>query len=190
LAGKVATFEKMISEARTAEENVKKLTKELEASSSKLSKFEKETKEAQEKLRVEKIDNFVEGLKKKGVVVPAFETEMKTLLHSLDDEEEKLEYKIKTGEGDVEQKITQLELARKMFSKLMPIIEYHEMAAQDKGVPGARNRNEKTVEIAGTSYELEGLDEEAEIQAYMNAHKVSYKEAAVVILDKAEKAVK
>ena len=190
LAGKVATFEKMISEARTAEENVKKLTKELEASSSKLSKFEKETKEAQEKLRVEKIDNFVEGLKKKGVVVPAFETEMKTLLHSLDDAEEKLEYKIKTGEGDVEQKLTQLELARKMFSKLMPIIEYHEMAAADKSVTGARNRQEKTVEIAGTSYELEGLDEEAEIQAYMNAHKVSYKEAAVVILDKAEKAVK
>ena len=75
-----------------------------------------------------------------------------------------------------------------MFSKLMPIIEYHEMATQDKNVPGARKGTEKTVEIAGTSYELEGLDEDSEIQEYMNAHKVSYKEAAVVVLDKAEKA--
>lgn len=189
LQEQMKTFEIAIKDAeKSAGEDNKKLVEEMEKKDDKIKAYEKTDADNKEKLRKQGIDTFVTELKSKGKVIPAFEKEVKTLLYSLDDGEKKDVYtlKIKAGDEDVDQKLSQLEYAQKLFAKMAKIVAYGEItpAGEDMDKHTGGNKEEK-VKIAGNTYELDNADQEAKIKAYMVEHKCSLEDATCAVMDAA-----
>lgn len=188
LQNDVEVFGERISEEETAGKNIDKLTKDLTAKESQIAAYKAREEETRLKLKEKDIQQFVSELKLKGQVVPAFESDMKTLLYELDDEAKKISYTINTEkEGNVEQKISLLDFAKKLFSRISKIVEYGEIAPAGEYKMDKSKEKVGVYKAGGQSYDVVGIDEEAIIAKYMLEHKCSLSEATIAVLDAKEK---
>ncbi len=182
-------FETKIADAeKEAGEDNKKLVTEMEKKDEKLKAYEKTDADNKEKLRKQGIDTFVTELKTKGKVIPAFEKEVTALLYSLDDSDKKDEYtmKIKAGDEEVDQKLSQLEYAQKLFAKMAKIVTYGEIASAGGDMDEKKEGGEKKVVIAGATYELDNADQEEKIKKYMAEHEgCTEEDATIAVMDAA-----
>lgn len=188
LESDVITFSQRLADAEKVNSNVDKLAKDLTEKDSQLAAYKAREEETRLKLKEKDIEQFVSELKLKGKVVPAFESDMKTLLFELDGEVKKINYAIETEkEGKVEQKISLFDFAKKLFSKISKIVEYGEIAPGGDSKMDKKKDRVDVYKALGRDYEVTGLDEEEEIEKYMLAHKCSLSEATIAVLDAKEK---
>ena len=169
-----------------------KITTELEANKKELNTYKQKDVENKETLRKQDIDTFVSEMKEKGSVIPAFESDLKTLLYSLDNSEKTLDYKIKTQkDGDVDTKISTLEYAMKLFSKIGKIVEYSEIAPSKDPNMSDKNKkvseDDKQVTIGTETFAVDGVEDDIEIKEYARKNECSYEDAAYAVLDAKEK---
>ncbi|MBT6053037.1 MAG: hypothetical protein HOG49_40060 [Candidatus Scalindua sp.] len=193
LKTKLESFEKRVEASETgkksAEENAIKLSADNEKLTGEVDSYKKKEEDAMVKLKAEKTSNFVADLKKNGKITPAVEEELTMFLNSLDDSDEALEFTTKLqGGGDVKQKFTRLETAKRILSRLSKVVEFGELAGGDTDLENPEGgKLDNFVEIQGTTYQVDGLAEEKAIQQYMVENKVGELEATRVILDAKEK---
>lgn len=187
LSLEIKGYKTQIEEAEKASEesgkDIAKLSSEIEDKNKEIADYKKKDAEKTEALRKEKIDKFVGELKKEGRVVPAFENDLKDLLYSLDSEEKSHEYKIKTKEGDVETKLTQYELAEKVFSKIAKLVKYGEIAPS-MDIDDEKGEDTKTVKQDGETYNLGDINFDKKVKAYQNEHKCNYLTAYNAVAEK------
>ena len=193
LAGKVLSFKKVIDALeKSSGDDMSKITTELEANKKELNTYKQKDVENKETLRKQDIDTFVSEMKEKGSVIPAFESDLKTLLYSLDNSEKTLDYKIKTQkDGDVDTKISTLEYAMKLFSKIGKIVEYSEIAPSKDPNMSDKNKkvseDDKQVTIGTETFAVDGVEDDIEIKEYARKNECSYEDAAYAVLDAKEK---
>jgi hypothetical protein len=189
----VSTFKSNLDALeKSSGDDMSKITTELEANKKELNTYKQKDVENKETLRKQDIDTFVSEMKEKGSVIPAFESDLKTLLYSLDNSEKTLDYKIKTQkDGDVDTKISTLEYAMKLFSKIGKIVEYSEIAPSED--PNMKDKNKKVSEddkqvtIGTETFAVDGVEDDIEIKEYARKNECSYEDAAYAVLDAKEK---
>lgn len=189
----VSTFKSNLDALeKSSGDDMSKITTELEANKKELNTYKQKDVENKETLRKQDIDTFVSEMKEKGSVIPAFESDLKTLLYSLDNSEKTLDYKIKTQkDGDVDTKISTLEYAMKLFSKIGKIVEYSEIAPSKDPNMSDKNKkvseDDKQVTIGTETFAVDGVEDDIEIKEYARKNECSYEDAAYAVLDAKEK---
>jgi len=192
LSDKLIAFEKRVTDSEAGKEKAEKdlaiLAKDIEDKEEKIKAFEKEKVDAEMALKDEKISNFISDLKQNGKITPAVEKELSTLLCSLDDSEKTLEFTTKTEGGDmIQQKASQLEIAKRILSRLSTVVEFGELLSDESSYTQSKE-SDAVIEVHGTKYELDGLEEEKAIEKLMKAKpEMSFAEATRTILDAKEK---